>query len=149
MSIDRKQFDDIHKDVVENLKKFNPITSKFETRLKTNLEEHYNKILDYVIEKYPSGNLYESTLLIQGITTRSLNLFLGILRELTHSNVLVVNILLRQYLETVAITFYTSWKLGYLETALVGTGKDQVNILTAIDHLDKKRYKGTRKDYDD
>ena len=77
------------------------------------------------------------------------NLFLGILRELTHSNVLVVNILLRQYLETVAITFYASWKPGYLETALVGTGKDRVNILTAVDHLDKKRYNGTRKDYDD
>ena len=101
MSIDRKKIDDIHKDVIEDLKKFNPIASKFEARLKTNLEEHYYKILDYVIEKYPSGNLYESTLLIQGITTRSLNLFLGVLRELTHSNVLVVNILLRQFKEII------------------------------------------------
>jgi len=147
MKIDRKKFDGIHDDIIGKLKKFNPIACKFEDRLKSNLEGHYHKILDYVIEKYPSGNLYESTLLIQGLTTRSLNLFLGILRELVHSNTLVVNILLRQYLETVAITFYTSWKPEYLQTALVGQGK-RVNILTMIDHLDKKRYPGTRKDYD-
>lgn len=148
MKIDRENINGIHDDIIDELKKFNPVASKFEAHLKSNLEKHYHTILDYVIEKYPSGNLYESTLLIQGLTIRSLNLFLGILRELIHDNALVVNILLRQYLETVAVTFYTSWKPEYLQTALVGQGK-RVNILTMIDQLDKKRYSGTRKDYDD
>lgn len=148
MAIDRSAIPKIHKRFIEELKKIDPSFSKHEGKISSNLEKHYILLLDYVVEKNPSGNLYQSSLLIQGLLTRSLNLFLGILRELSNHNVLVVDTLLREYLETVAVTFYTSMKPDYLEIALIGEGKDQVNILTMIDHLDKKKHKGTRADYD-
>jgi hypothetical protein len=95
----------------------------------------------------PGHKLYDYQFLLNGLLIRSKKLCRGVLREVHDESSPGSASLLRAQCETLACAVYVERNPQKLEAILKGEGKNRVNVLTQIDHAEKK-HKGLRGDYD-
>jgi hypothetical protein len=127
-----------------------PNLSKFEDTVSQQLQIHYLLVGKLVAH---GGEIYLSTLVLNGAIVRSLNSYRGALWALGNGNPHVLYDCIRSQCETLAFLHYCTLKPDYIKAATIGDRnhpeKDLSipNILTMVDKLDKI-HAGVRKDYD-
>jgi len=127
-----------------------PILGSYEEAVFQQLKSHYflaNKLFSQ------NGQIYASTLVINGALVRSLNAYRGALWALGDGNPHVFFDCLRSQCETLALLHYCTGHPDYIKAATLGARdhaqKDLtiVNVLTMVKKLDKL-HNGILKDYD-
>jgi hypothetical protein len=132
------------------LKKEYPLLSTFEEPVFRQLKDHYRLVGKLVAH---GGDIYPSTLVINGAIVRSLNTYRGALWALGNGNPHVLYDCLRSHCETLAFTHYCTLNPDYMAAATTGNRNHPQkelnipNILTMIDKLEKL-HTGIRRDYD-
>jgi hypothetical protein len=135
----------------EPLKAEYPILTSFEDKVFQQLKFHYSLIGKLVAH---GGDIYASTLEINGAIVRSLNTYRGALWALSNGNPHVFYDCLRSQCETLALLHYCTLYPDYIKAAIVGERKHPqkdmalVNVLTMVQKLDKL-HKGILRDYND
>ena len=127
---------------------------KLEELVFNQLKCHHLILGKMVYEKsMKSGTLYVSTIFMQGVITRSLNIYRGALWALANGNPHVYSACLRAQCETLALLDWCKNNPDNIKAATMGSRNNPdkelniPNVLTLIDKLDKT-YKDIRKDYD-
>lgn len=135
----------------EPLKAEYPILGSFEEAVFQQLWCHYFLIGKLVAH---GGDIFASTLVINGAIVRSLNTYRGALWALGNGNPHVFFDCLRSQCETLALLHYCTLHPDYIRAAVMGERNHPqkelaiTNILTMVKKLDKL-HNGILRDYDD
>jgi hypothetical protein len=152
-SEDPRKYLDTMKISAENLATVEALMKKYPAT--SDLREHYMHIFpdhDKLQFKViwldnPKHLLYDYIFLLNGLIIRSKELCEATLREIFRENMPASASLLRSQLETLACAVYIERNPERLNDILKGSGDKRINILTQIEHAEKK-HKKLRGDYD-
>jgi hypothetical protein len=149
--------EDLDKPASHDMKLFGPLEAEypvlgaFEKQVFQQLRSHYFLIGKLVAH---GGDIYASTLVINGAIVRSLNSYRGALWALGDGNPHVFFDCLRSQCETLALLHYCALHPDYIKAATMGKrnhpekGFCIVNIISMVEKLDKL-HNGILKDYSD
>lgn len=152
-SEDLGKYLDMMKISAENLANVKALVKKYPSV--SDLKEHYVHLFpdhDKLQFKVlwldnPKHLLYDYMFLLNGLIIRSKELCEATLRELLNENMPASASLLRSQCETLACAVYVERNPKRLNDILRGSGDKRINILTQIEHAEKK-HKQLRGDYD-
>lgn len=146
--------DDLEKPARYDMRLFEPLAKEYPSLnsikdlVFQQLRTHYQLASDI----FANGNIYVSTLVLNGAITRSLNEYRGALWALGNGNPHVFNSCFRCHCETLALVHYCTLHPNYITAATLGklkqTKKEHriVRISKMIDELEKA-HKGINLDY--